>query len=194
MQRKPAVSILGVLSVTLALSVGLNVALAVRASQQRETVEAARISARPFVGTRLPGFDLSTADGTRTRIEFAAQPMATVVYSFRPGCLWCERNHEAVLALHAQSKGAYRFIGLALDTDGLEDFLSRHPLPFDVYTELDDATIEAYQLAGTPRTLVIERDGTVTANWFGAYYGSVADEIKSRLDVELPKIEGEESQ
>ena len=193
MQRKRTSGrILGVLGAALALSVGLNVALAVRASQQRDTVEAARISSRPFVGTRISGFDLTAPNGERTRLEFSEQSKPTVVYSFRPGCLWCSRNHESVRALYEQSNSSYRFVGLALETDGLEEFLTQHPLPFDVYTNLDDATVEAYQLAGTPRTVVIERDGTVTANWFGAYYGSVADEIESKLDVSLPRVDGEE--
>ncbi|MCC6743192.1 MAG: TlpA family protein disulfide reductase [Acidobacteria bacterium] len=179
----------GTLAAALAVSVLLNVALAARASQQRKTLEAARIAAQPLVGKNLTGLDAARLDGEPTRVILADQPVGTVLYVFRPDCAWCERNHEAVLALHAQAKGSHRFVGIALTATGLDGFLARNPLPFDVYTGVDEATIESFQLAGTPRTLVIGPDGTVTANWFGAYFGTVADEIESRLAVSLPRVD-----
>lgn len=180
-----------ILLLALVVSVALNVALAARTSQQRALIESGTEKTQTLVGSRIEGFDVTGPDGTREHLELAGRDLPTVVYSFRPGCMWCERNHEAVLAMYKQSKDRYRFVGLAMSSDGLSEYLDRFPLPFDVVSGVDDATLEAYQLGGTPRTLVIDRDGKIIGNWFGAFSGSVREDIDASLGVALPAVNTE---
>lgn len=175
-------------SICLLLSAGLNVALAVRVAQQRTAIEQDAGEDRLQIGLRVNPFDARDSRGRTVRIDVQAEGRPTVLYTFQWGCAWCERNHEALLALHSQLSERYRFIGISLDDEHLEDMLEDYPLPFEVVSAVDRNFIEAYRLGGTPRTLVLDSQGKVEASYYGAYIGSTRSSISARFDVELPVV------
>lgn len=173
----------------LLLSAGLNLALGVRVAQQRRTItdqDGVR-ETQNLLGTVFIPFPATDLNGNSKRIDFAGE-RPTVLYFFQPGCSWCERNHEAIVALHEQKSDAFRFVGVSLSDIGLSEYLERQPLPFDVVTGLPRDILATYQLGGTPRTMVIGPDGLITGNYFGAYFGSTARSIDREFEVDLPEV------
>lgn len=175
-----------ILGCALFVSAGLNVALGVRVAQQRQTIESGQGKAvQRHLGRPFAPFEARDIDGDSVRIDF---DRPTVLYFFQPGCGWCDRNYEAVLALYEQKAGTHRFLGVALAETGLSDLLSRKPLPFDVVSGLPPELLESYELGGTPRTIVTDSDGRIVANYFGAYFGATLKALEHQLDVRLPGV------
>lgn len=179
---------LGVGTICLLLSAGLNVALAVRVSQQRDALENGDSQSQALLGRRIEPFDARDSFDRAVRVDLQAEDRPTILYAFRSGCAWCERNHEAVLALHAQLADRYRFIGLSLGEESPATFLARFPLPFDVLSGVDKNFLETYELGGTPRTLVLDAQGTVEASYFGAYISGTRRSMIARFNVDLPTV------
>lgn len=175
-------------SICLLLSAGLNVTLAVRVSQQRTAIEQGAGEDLLQIGRRVDPFDAKDTGGRAVRFDAQDEGRPTVLYSFQPGCGWCERNHEALLALHSQLSDRYRFIGISLSEDHLTETLEDYPLPFEVVSNVDKEFIEAYQLGGTPRTLVLDSQGKIEASYYGAYVGGTRRQVISRFDVDLPVV------
>lgn len=172
----------------LLLSAGLNVVLGVRVSQQRVLMDEGQVEKQMMLGRKIEPVDVTDRFGRRSRMDFGSDARPTVLYTFRPGCIWCERNHEAVVALHAQASDKYRFVGLSLSDDGLGEALDRFPLPFEVVSGVESHILESYQLGGTPRTLVIGSNGVIEANFFGAFMGDVGRKVEAKFEVDLPAV------
>lgn len=181
-----------VATIALVVSAGLNVALAVRVAQQRNALEHVDTPVQLQIGRRIEPFDARDSIGRVVRLDLQAADRPTVLYTFRPGCAWCERNHEAVVALHSQLADRYQFVGISLSEDHPSTMLERYPLPFDVVSGVDSRFVETYQLGGTPRTLVIDSNGAIEANYFGAYIGSTRRMMADRFDVDLPVVREDE--
>ena len=181
-------SILAIAFMSLLFSAGLNVVLGVRVSQQRATIQNGTGEKQIMIGRRLEAFEATDVSGRRKRLEFGSDGRPTVLYTFQPGCSWCERNHEAIVALHAQASGSYRFVGLSLSDHELVETLERLPLPFEVLTGVEAEMLASYRLGGTPRTLVIDSNGVIEANFFGAFMGDLGRQVEAKFDVDLPAV------
>lgn len=181
---------IGIGAICLLLSASMNVALAVRVSQQRAVIEEdeGEEHFREQAGLRVDPFDAKDADGNAVRVDLSATGRPTILYAIRPGCVWCERNHEAILALYAQMSDRYDFLGVSVGDENPARMLAGFPLPFAVVTSVSEDVQNTFKLAGTPRTLVIDSDGTVESSYFGAYIGKSRRGVEARFGVDLPEV------
>ncbi len=177
--------------VCLLLSAALNVALAFRVAEQRDVIETGGGERQEMVGRRMEPLVGTDPSGVPARVEFGSDGKPTVLYVFAPGCGWCDRNYEAVIALHTRAAERYRFVGLSLESEELTYYLSSHPLPFEVVTRVDPAMIESYKLGRTPRTLVVDRDGAIESNLVGAWTGRVGRSVEVTFGTQLPQVRTE---
>lgn len=175
----------------LLVSSGLNVALAIRVSQQRGAIEARTAQQPSPVGGHMRSLDGHDRDGNRVKIDFSADGRPTVLYVFQPGCGWCARNSQPIRELAGLAGSRNRFVAVSLVDAGLDEYVEEHPLPFEVISGIDPELVETYNLAGTPRTLVIAPDGTVLRNWVGAYTGDLRDEIAGYFDADIREAQVE---
>jgi peroxiredoxin len=134
-------------------------------------------------GVSVPDLDVLDLAGNRVLLSYAAGRQPTIIYVFRPGCPWCERNSKAINSLTAQASKRYRVIGLSLSGEGLADFLKAHPVNFPVYREPSRSIVTSLHLQTTPETIVISPAGTVLASWNGAYIGNTQSEIERFLSI-----------
>ena len=99
--------------VCLLLSAALNVALAFRVAEQREVIETGGGERQEMVGRRMEPLVGTDPSGVPARVEFGSDGKPTVLYVFAPGCGWCDRNYEAVIALQ-EGVASARDIDLAV--------------------------------------------------------------------------------
>lgn len=175
------------LLVLLVLSLGFNVYLAHRAFRRPETVPGAMPQSLVEPGTKLPPLELKTLAGQAAAVDYP-QPGPTVLYFFSPQCPWCGRNLDNVRRLEAEIRGKYRFIGVSIDTAGLESYLSAHGLDFPVYCEPSERSSSVYGLTGVPQTMVVSAEGELIENWSGAYGEQLQPVVERFFDVELPGL------
>jgi hypothetical protein len=167
----------------LALSLGTNVYLALR----HRYVYAGEASER--VGTRLPAFAVAALDGRSALIDWASDSRPTVLYVFKPSCVWCARNLSNIKALSEQRGRDYRFIGLSLSDEGLRKYVEDNGMGFPVYTRSHEPSgARNVVWRATPETIVVGRDGLVRDDWVGAYTERSQVEIESRFGVRLPGL------
>lgn len=166
------------LCIGLLVSAGLNVALGVRAASQRAQLERGSGERQLMLGRRMSGLAGTDPSGSPTQVDFGIDGNPAVLYVFEPGCGWCDRNYEEVIALHARLSSTARFVGLSLKSEGLAEYLERRPLPFEVITGVDSELLAGYALAGTPRTLVIGSDGIIEMNLLGAWRGTMLERFE----------------
>ena len=163
----------------LLVSAGLNVALAMRTAAQRAEIERGTGDRELMLGRTMTTLEGVDAAGNHVRVEFGTGDRPVVIYVFEPGCDWCDRNYEAVLALYGRLSARARFVGLSLSHEGLDGYLAERPLPFDVLTSVDKQVVTGYALAGTPRTLVVGADGRIEGNILGAWRGILEHRIEA---------------
>jgi hypothetical protein len=169
--------------IVLAYSLGMNVYWT--RHLQSETAAAAPVWE---VGIQAPSLEAQDLGGARTTIHWAVDGRSSFVYVFSPSCVWCARNLQNMKAIVTNDvlKARYRFIGISLSSDGLEDYVKDKNLPFAVYTI---APGEKFSADGTPETLIISPDSKVTEVWRGAYTPKVQKDIEMKLGVQLPGLD-----
>jgi peroxiredoxin len=172
------------LLVILACSLGLNVFLG------REWLVRTREAPPPVSpiqrGDAMPAFEGKDLAGQRLTLRYNDTKVPTVLYVFRPSCVWCSRNLRNVNAL-VQSNSRFRFIGVCLEKVGLDDYLHQNPLGFPVVVDPSEQTLQAYRLGGTPQTVVISPEGRVLENWLGAY-GDSQQDVERFFGLKLPGL------
>jgi len=77
-------------------------------------------------------------------------------------------------------------VGISLTSQDLKEYLIKEKLSIPVYADIKPDVRSAYQLGGTPETIVISRDNKVMRVWRGAYEGALKQEIENFLQVQLP--------
>lgn len=138
-------------------------------------------------GTLVTPFKVRGSGGQAGEIRFDnGQP--TVLYAFSTKCGWCIRNTPSVRALAAQSAKEYRFVGLALNREGLVALDEEAKLGFPVFTDPTGTVVGTLRLTSTPTTIVISPGGVVLKTWHGAYNGAVAQEVSRFFKVPLPGL------
>jgi hypothetical protein len=165
----------------LVVSTAVNVALA-REVRLGSSLADRRIQA----GTLAAPIAGISRTGDRIRLDFADRRV-TVLYYFSPTCGWCERNWQNVRALARASAGRFRVVGIstAREVDG---HLAARGVGIDVVAGIDDDTVRAYRLGGTPQTIVVGADGRVSQVWAGAWTGALAREVEAYFAVRLPGL------
>lgn len=175
-----------ILGICLTTSVVLNILLAGRLSELRPRQG---LFSELHVGATVPPITGTTADGQQTTIVYEGTGRPTILYVFRPQCIWCARNINNVRALVATKGDEDRFIGLSLSEDGLTTYLASHQLTIPVVTHLSLETIKAYSLGATPQTIVVSPHGQVVRNWPGAWTGKQKADVEGVFHVTLPGLD-----
>lgn len=162
-------------------SLGLNVVLAWRLRQS----SAAPVTTERLVpGTRILPLEARSLNGDPVRLT-AGRSKPAVLYFFSTSCGWCARNWQNVLALEVSTRGRYEFIGISNSIDTAE-FVSERALPFTYLTGVPINTLRRLHIGGTPRTIVVSRDGAVVRDWVGAYTNATLQEVEKFFGVDLP--------
>lgn len=192
LKAKPASSRFNVAIVTtmLVISVALNVMLAVKIRRVTAVQNAARTQHELEIGVTVPPISAQRFGGTRETITYADNDRPTVLYIFTPQCKWCARNVDNLRTLIDQRGKDYRFIGISLSQEGLEEYLSIQTLPFPVYIDIPKESGDAYKMGGTPQTVVVSSQGQVLQNWVGAYVGDQKSQVEAYFKVTLPGVSG----
>src|ERR1700720_3068916 len=162
----------------LALSVLLNVALARKVAFLRAENSFMANSTRLQVGATVPPLTGYSVDGSPLAVRFGDVRVPTVLYVFSPQCGWCEKNLENFRSLIAQAGTGYRVVGLSMTRQNLKSYLSTERLTLPVLADVDATVVAAYQLSGTPTTIVISPEGRVLKVWTGAYQDGLRQEIE----------------
>jgi peroxiredoxin len=140
------------------------------------------------VGDQLPPVTLETDQGKAVRVNWSFPAGPTVLYVFRPDCVWCAKNLEAFRTVLRRDSG-YRFVGLSLRSAGLADYLhSNQPFFEHVWVVSDQKTRKLLKMGVTPQTIIVSATGTVLKVWPGAYVGKVRAEVENTFGVKLPVI------
>jgi len=138
-------------------------------------------------GDSIAGLTTQNLNGEEVTLGFALD-RPTVLYVFRPTCIWCARNAGSLDALHANAKNAYRFVGISLDEDGVPAFVERTRIPFPVLVLSAGNNAFRIRVGGVPQTLVVSTNGKVLEAWSGAYGGETRNEMEAYFDTELPAL------
>lgn len=178
------------LTVLVIISLATNLGLAWKVRSQRQQLDGYIANNRraEFIGDPLTSLPVADLQGKERVLDFKSTGPATVLYIFRPGCVWCAKNLANIKALNAamrQSNSA-SIIGLSLTEDGLKDYLQNTQIPFPVYL-LTSADIHRFKLGVTPETIVVSK-GVIVENWNGAYVGILRKEVEGAFSVKLPGI------
>jgi hypothetical protein len=168
--------------VVLIASAVLNVVLSreLRGAQPKTNAESLiGVAVTPLVGT--------TADGQRLTVTFDTS-LPTLLYYFSSDCSWCQRNEPNVETLFRHVRGAYRVVAAstAVPAGARPEFLPDDAI---VIGGLDAATLDTYQLHGTPQTMVISPYGRVVRSWPGAYQRDSLHEVSAFFGVGLPGLQ-----
>ena len=139
-------------------------------------------------GDVAPPLALLNKEGTLETIAYAGSRLPTVLYIFTPDCDWCKRNNENIKFLASQVSDKYRFIGISLKGDKLDEYLVRYQIQFPVYHSPTKDVFLSYKLGSTPQTIVVSNDGKILANWKGAYSKQERVNIEGFFDVHLPGV------
>jgi len=139
-------------------------------------------------GDRLPSVTLRTISGAPAQVDWKFGYGSTVVYVFRPDCVWCAKNREAFSALLKGAKG-YRFIGLSLNSSGLGEYLTANQPFIDTVYVVPDKAKPSLKFSGTPETVVLSPAGEVLKVWRGAYVRETKEQLEKTFNVRLPVID-----
>ena len=172
----------------LLFGIALGVSLLINGLQGRYIYVLTRSADQPSApkkGLSLTSLEVTDQTGSRTTVSFRGNSKPTLLYVFRPGCVWCQRNAQAANAFFRAVSNRYRVIGLSLDSDGLEEFVAGHGMSFPVYTGLAAAALRTYHLGSTPETLLISTGGTIEGDWSGAYTADTKRSMESYFGVSV---------
>jgi peroxiredoxin len=187
-RQRATVTALVAVAVALMVSVTLNVLLAHKV-RTLNNVQSARVVERLLkVGATVPPIAVQRLDGQQAVISYQSVNQPTVLYIFTPPCSWCARNMDNLKTLLNKERGQYRFIGLSLSQEALQEYVAKNDLKLPVYSGLSPETLKTYKLGSTPQTLVISPEGKVLQDWAGAYVGDQKSQIEAFFHVSLPGL------
>lgn len=170
-------------------SVALNVAQAVRNRALIDTVEHIRPDQALSVGEVVRPLEALDLNGHPGQITYVQSSTPTVLYIFRPSCIWCTRNVAVFNAFVQQVVGRYRVIGISLSPEGLTDYVKEHNMVIPVFLAQPSA-INDYRLRTTPQTMVISSDAHVIQSWSGAYTPRLQPILEEYFSIKLPSLGG----
>jgi len=138
------------------------------------------------LGTKVPAVRGTGLDGAKVELRYESRPQ--ILYVFSPKCIWCDRNMENAKQLAQQTAERYDFVAVALNAEDLEGYVRRHSLSWKVVKDIPTEIQQAFGMAGTPQTIVVDIGGKVRHVWSGALSGSALAEVEKALDVRLPGL------
>ena len=141
---------------------------------------------RPFhIGEKAQNPEVIDILGNKTELSFTDTSVPTVLYIFRPDCVWCQRNTQTLDMLASGVGTKYRVIGLSLNNRGLENFLRNRRVELPVYVIAPFARATAYLSVSTPTTILISPTGVIRNEWSGAYVSETRDSLEAFFGIPL---------
>jgi hypothetical protein len=138
-------------------------------------------------GERVEAIDLRTTQKSAMHIDWGVGGRGTILYVMSPDCVWCLKNLDAAKSAYQQaSLLGYRFIGVSLRADGLNEYLLRYRIPFPTYIDQNRSAERTLKVIGTPETLIVSPSGTVQKVSVGVYTGRNAEEMEKFLGSKTP--------
>ncbi len=187
-----ASSLTTLLTIFLVCSVLINVLLARKVARLANNIRVLKSEGQLATGSTVPAIEAKDLSGKPAFVSYMEGDIPTVLYVFTPSCRWCERNFHNVQTLVNETHGKYRFVGLSLSRDNLNEYVLQHDYGFPIYTDLPSTITSTYKMGGTPQTIVVSSDGKVVNSWMGAYSGSLKQEVETFFGVDLPGITEQE--
>lgn len=173
MSHRKLALLCGCLGVLLCLSVSINVRQGRRILSLEDSFEDSPRLSEPgklSSGTGVKPLRVSGINGESHVLRFdRTRSKGTVLYVFRPGCVWCRRNQKHLMEVARQSSKDFTFVGLSLSNEGVREFVEQGGITFPVYVGVSPEDARTYRLGTTPETIVISPAGQVVESWFGAY-------------------------
>lgn len=157
-----SVSIL--LTLGFAASVAFNILLVFRLREAGAS-RPGKTAAGPALGATLPSF---VVRGGSASVTIPPNGEPAILYWFSMKCPWSVRNQSNAETLARASAGKYRFVAVAPGGEGASRIAKANKWAFDVY-EVDDKVRKAWNLKSTPVTIMVDKTGSVTKIWRGAY-------------------------
>jgi peroxiredoxin len=143
------------------------------------------------VGASAPDIIAKNLAGTDEKISFKEMDKPSIIYVFSPSCIWCNRNQENLKTIVASKRATHRIIGVSLVSEGVKEYVAKYNFDFPVYVNPTPDTVKAYNLGGTPQTIVISNSGKVEQNWEGAFAGETKSKVEGYFGIALPGISTE---
>ena len=116
-------------------------------------------------GDLAPEFRLPVLGGESMRSLWSTRGKVRFIDFWASWCPPCRVSVPEIIALQAELGGKrFEVIGINVD-ERLEDameFLARHPTNYDVLSDSQGETAEAYALLGMPTSFVLDPEGRVT--------------------------------
>jgi peroxiredoxin len=154
--------------------------------KEKYTASSTSTQVRPVVGEFVPPIEVITMKGDKHLISYEEINLPTVLYIFSPNCGFCKDNAENISKLHEQAKSRYRFVGISIEADNLDEILVNYGVTFPVYKQPSKNSLRVYKFSSTPQTIVISTEGKVIKNWIGEYfYSNTRKDIENFLNVKL---------
>lgn len=188
-----------ILTALLMISVTLNLLLAQKSQRLEKQLNRDLAIIEQAEGvlpdTVVPPLEVIDMAGQPVIISFAEIKSPTVLYVFSPSCNWCDRNLENIRFLAQSLKKDYRFIGVSLSPNQLNEYLAKTSLPFPVFQSPSLSMSRTFRMGRTPQTIVVSPESQVVKSWYGAY-GNLYDkatqtEIETFFRVSLPGLSPE---
>jgi hypothetical protein len=175
------------LFLALVTSLGLNDLQGFRILNLEEAIEVPLSGAVLEEGTHLTPLDLRDDSSKRIVIGYDSVPKPTLLYVYSASCPWCERNATSFRTLAAQTKDAFRLVGISLSPDGIKAHRDLCGMDLPIYTP-SPSTLKSYHLGKTPTTILVSQSGLVLKVWSGAYTGAKKASIESYFHLKLPSL------
>ncbi len=143
---------------------------------------------RLAVGASVPSIQASDSDQNSVSVSYSAENKPTFLYVVSPKCGWCAKNLQNIKTIASSARERYRFIGLSLSDENLQEYIAQSNYGFPIYGGLTSSTKADYKLSATPQTIILSPEGKVLKNWVGAYEGSLLREVEEYFSLRLPGL------
>ncbi len=102
-------------------------------------------------GTHVSAIAAKDLAGREKLVDYSSSLNPTVLYVFRPSCVWCQRNSAGIKHLATRLAPKFRVIGLSLSSEGLNDFVNEHEIGFPVMADIPPSSISDLKLGTTQK-------------------------------------------
>lgn len=119
-------------------------------------------------------------------IEVPEPTEGWVLYLFSPrDCPQCEENSSRVEALARALPHGWQFLGIAIEEEGLADFVDRLHVTVPVAAQIDQAALSAYTVDATPTTYVLDQGWRLLEVLGGPFEPEAAQTLEKRFRIHL---------
>lgn len=175
-----------VLVILLVISAGTNVLLARKVQRLNRLAETTTREARYQEGELMPPLEVLNEMSTPQRVTYSEYATPTVLYFLSTRCGWCDRNRSNLDALVRGITPHYRVFVIARDVESPSAYVTANHLSYPLFYR--PTSTGRLKLGVTPQTIVVSQEGRVLKNWYGAYHGTLLEEVRAFFGVDLPGL------